>query len=56
MMTTIKINKLSELDWECVNENTTYLTHNIHPYHSKYIPQQELSMKQEAITSAGAKL
>jgi len=39
MMTTIEINKLSELDWECVNENTTYLTHNIHPYHSKYIPQ-----------------
>ena len=39
MMTTIEINKLGELDWECVNENTTYLTHNIHPYHSKYIPQ-----------------
>src|SRR3989338_4078151 len=39
MMTAIEINKLSELDWECVNENTTYLTHNIHPYHSKYIPQ-----------------
>ena len=33
------IEKLSKLDWECVNENTTYLTHNIHPYHSKYIPQ-----------------
>jgi len=39
MMTTININKLTELDWECVNEDTTYLTHNIHPYHSKYIPQ-----------------
>lgn len=31
--------KLSEIDWECVNENTSYLTHNMHPYHSKYIPQ-----------------
>ena len=39
MITATNINKLSELDWECVNENTTYLTHNIHTYHSKYIPQ-----------------
>ncbi len=36
---TSNVGKLSNLDWECVNENTTYLTHNIHPYHSKYIPQ-----------------
>lgn len=39
MMETNEITKLSELDWECVDENTTYLTHNIHQYHSKYIPQ-----------------
>lgn len=39
MITINSIKKLEELDWECVNENTTYLTHNIHTYHSKYIPQ-----------------
>ncbi len=35
----VDFEKLSHIDWECANENTTYLTHNIHPYHSKYIPQ-----------------
>ena len=33
------LQKLDKIDWECEKENTRYLTHNYHPYPSKYIPQ-----------------
>jgi site-specific DNA-methyltransferase (cytosine-N4-specific) len=31
--------RLDEFDWECEREDTRYLTHDFHPYSSKYIPQ-----------------
>jgi len=31
--------KLSQLDWSFSDENTSYLTHDIHPYPAKFIPQ-----------------
>ena len=43
------ISRLEEADWDLVSANTTYLTHSIHPYPAKFIPQipnmliQELS-------------
>ena len=33
------IKELSSLDWEFVDDNTTYLSHGIHPYSAKFIPQ-----------------
>jgi site-specific DNA-methyltransferase (cytosine-N4-specific) len=33
------LRKLDEFDWECEKEDTRYLTHDFHPYSSKYIPQ-----------------
>lgn len=33
------IHKIKEQDWEFVNEETQYLTHNIHRYSGKFIPQ-----------------
>lgn len=33
------LQKLDRINWECEEENTRYLTHNYHPYSSKYIPQ-----------------
>ena len=30
--------KLSQLDWSFSDENTSYLTHDIHPYPAKFIP------------------
>jgi DNA modification methylase len=33
------INKLKEIDWSFENDNTTYLSHDIHPYPAKFIPQ-----------------
>ena len=43
------ISRLEVADWDLVSANTSYLTHNIHPYPAKFIPQipnmliQELS-------------
>ena len=43
------ISRLEAADWDLTSANTSYLTHNIHPYPAKYIPQipnmliQELS-------------
>lgn len=46
---TAAISRLEAADWDLASANTSYLTHNIHPYPAKYIPQipnmliQELS-------------
>ena len=32
-------NKILSLDWDFANKNTSKLTHNIHPYPAKFIPQ-----------------
>lgn len=47
--------KLNDQDWSFTNDDTTYLSHNIHPYPAKYIPQipnkliRFLSLKGERI-------
>lgn len=33
------IHELKNLDWSFKEDNTTYLTHNFHPYPAKFIPQ-----------------
>ena len=33
------INKLESIDWAFTNEHTQYLSHNLHPYPAKFIPQ-----------------
>ena len=33
------LEELSNLDWELAEADTRYLTHGIHPYSAKYIPQ-----------------
>lgn len=33
------IPRLEKIDWDFINANTGYLTHAIHPYPAKYIPQ-----------------
>jgi len=49
------ISRLGELDWDFVNAKTDYLTHGLHPYPAKYIPQipnaliQELSSVEETV-------
>lgn len=49
------ISRLEQLNWDFVNANTGYLTHSIHPYPAKFIPQipnmliQELSSFGETI-------
>ena len=35
----IVLNKLLAQDWSFTNDDTSYLSHNIHPYPAKYIPQ-----------------
>ena len=43
------VSRLEAIDWDLASANTSYLTHNIHPYPAKFIPQipnmliQELS-------------
>jgi DNA modification methylase len=34
-----KIEYLGALDWELINADTDYYTHEYHPYSAKYIPQ-----------------
>jgi site-specific DNA-methyltransferase (cytosine-N4-specific) len=49
------IPKLERLDWDFAEANTSYLTHSIHPYPAKFIPQipntliQELSSLGETV-------
>ena len=33
------LEELSNLDWELAKADTRYVTHGIHPYSAKYIPQ-----------------
>ena len=33
------INQVNSLDWECLGSDTQYLTHSIHRYSGKFIPQ-----------------
>lgn len=33
------LNKIKEIDWSFTESNTTYLSHSIHPYPAKFIPQ-----------------
>lgn len=33
------LERIESIDWECEKEDTRYLTHDFHPYSSKYIPQ-----------------
>jgi site-specific DNA-methyltransferase (cytosine-N4-specific) len=46
------ISKLSNLDWDFVDANTGYLTHSIHPYPAKFIPQIPNTLIQE-LSSVG---
>lgn len=49
------VNRLKALDWDFAGAKTDYLTHGIHPYPAKYIPQipnaliQELSSVEETV-------
>lgn len=49
------ISRLEKLDWDFVGAKTDYLTHGLHPYPAKYIPQipnaliQELSSVEETV-------
>jgi len=31
--------RVKDLDWDCVGADTQYLTHNVHRYSGKFIPQ-----------------
>ena len=33
------LDRISEVDWSFAKNNTTYLSHNLHPYPAKFIPQ-----------------
>lgn len=44
--------KLEELDWDFVDAQTSYLTHSIHPYPAKFIPQIPNTLIQE-LSSVG---
>lgn len=48
----IKKEELENLDWECVDADTKYLTHNIHRYSGKFIPQIAKNAI-ESLTSKG---
>lgn len=43
---------LEKLDWDFVNAKTSYLTHGIHPYPAKFIPQIPNALIQE-LSSVG---
>jgi len=46
------INKLQGLDWDFADAQTGYLTHSLHPYPAKYIPQIPNALIQE-LSSVG---
>jgi len=52
MIETDLIEKINSVDWEFSNCNTQYLTHNIHRYSGKFIPQIA-SMAIELLTMPG---
>ena len=41
------LGKLSKIDWDFADAKTTYLTHGIHPYPAKFIPQIPNALIQE---------
>jgi len=51
----LAVKRLEQLDWDFVTAKTDYLTHGLHPYPAKYIPQipnaliQELSSVEETV-------
>jgi len=51
----LAVQRLERLDWDFVGAKTDYLTHGLHPYPAKYIPQipnaliQELSSVEETV-------
>lgn len=46
------IRRLHEIDWDFVNAKTSYLTHRLHPYPAKFIPQIPNALIQE-LSSVG---
>ena len=46
------LSKLQELDWDFADAQTGYLTHSLHPYPAKYIPQIPNALIQE-LSSVG---
>lgn len=48
----VSLDALSALDWDFHNAKTSYLTHAIHPYPAKYIPQIPNALIQE-LSSVG---
>lgn len=49
---TQEINRLEGMDWDFANAKTSYLTHGLHPYPAKYIPQIPNALIQE-LSSVG---
>jgi hypothetical protein len=47
-----RIASLSQIDWDFTEAKTTYLTHGIHPYPAKFIPQISNNLIQE-LSSVG---
>ena len=47
-----KLTRLSKIDWDFSSSETTYLTHNLHPYPAKFIPQIPNALIHE-LSSAG---
>ena len=49
------LTRLDDIEWDFRSATTTYLTHNLHPYPAKFIPQiprtliQELSSAEETV-------
>ena len=46
------LTQLNEIDWDFSSAKTTYLTHNLHPYPAKFIPQIPNALIHE-LSSAG---
>ena len=46
------LTRLGDIEWDFSSANTTYLTHNLHPYPAKFIPQIPRALIQE-LSSAG---
>jgi len=49
---TSDLHKLKTIDWDFVNAKTNYLTHGLHPYPAKFIPQIPNALIQE-LSSVG---
>lgn len=44
------ISRLAKMDWDFIDANTSYLTHAIHPYPAKYIPQIPKALIRELVS------